>query len=779
MLDQETRQALEFNALLQLAATLAQTPLGARRIQSWDPLTAVEQIQCLQRRTSEAKQWVQQLRPTFAGLDDPASLLAGLAVEDLSLEPAQILLAARYLGKARELRQATKPHAALYPLLWSQLEAVVDFNDWIRLVEKSLDAEGRILDSASPEIRQIRVAIDHKRRHLHQALEQYFAYTEILQDAYITERSGRFVIPVRVERKNEIEGVLHGTSSSGATVFLEPLPVVGLNNDLAFLLEQEAVEARKILRSLTSPLRAFQNEFKATVEILTDLDATAARGRLSLQHQAVEPTFGNSGIRIKQGRHPILIQFLGFANVVPVDLELDPATRVLIISGPNAGGKTAVLKAIGLFSAMAQCGFHIPASNAALPLFTNVRADIGDHQSLQENLSTFSSHVLRLQQVLQQADDRALVLLDELGAGTDPSQGAALALAVLETLSDRGAHVVATTHLDRLKAFAEEQPFAQNAAVEFDQRSLKPTFRLLLGVSGQSNALSIAERLGLEKDIVERARRKMASQDREMEKYLQRLQDQSEALEQQKEKLLQENREMEQERSRFRMEKEQILRSEQEKLESRWQELQREFEGKLQNELQSVQDKAERERQMASHRRRMELLRQSFRKKASGSMTTKAAQDSPQALAPNSAVMVTSLGRLGTFLGMEGKQALVEIGGKRVQVALSDLQAAEKDKQADRRLPANVRFTPASETPVPQELNLIGKTVDEAIFEVDKFLDQAFVESYSKVRLIHGRGTGRLSKALRQFLKHHEHVADLRPGGEGEGGDAVTIVELR
>ncbi len=780
MLDPETRQVLEFDALLQLAAALAQTPLGARCVQTLQPLTDAEQIRYLQRRTTEAKAWVQQLRPTFAGLGDPALLLAALAVEDLALEPLQILLAAQYVGIARELRRATKPHGALYPLLWSQLEGLADFSDWARLVDKSLDAEGHILDSASPEIRQVRAAIHHKRHQLHQTLEQYFGYTEILQDTYITERNSRYVIPVRVERKNEIEGVLHGTSSSGATVFLEPLGVVGLNNDLAFLLEQEAVEARKILRRLTDQLRAFQDEFKAIVEVLTDLDATAARGRLSLQHQAVEPTLGDSGMRLTQARHPMLIQFLGFENVVPIDLELDPGTRVLVISGPNTGGKTATLKAIGLFCIMAQCGFHVPASNTSLPLFETIRADIGDHQSLQENLSTFSSHVLRLQKVLQEANDGALVLLDELGAGTDPSQGAALALAVLETLLSRGAHVVATTHLDRLKAFAEEERFAQNAAVEFDQRSLKPTFRLLLGVSGQSNALSIAERLGLEKKIVELARAKLGSHDLAMEDYLRRLREQSEMLERQKEQVREERLQIEEQRQRCLVEKEEALRDELRKLEARFVALQHEFEQKLESELKSIRDKAERERLMSSQRRRMQLLRESFRERASARTSAdEERKQSSQTLVPNSAVVVTSLGKAGTFLGREGKQALVEIAGKRVQVAFSDLQAIQKDAMPDRRLPANVRFTPASEAAVPQELNLIGKTVDEAIAQVDKFLDQAFIESYGSVRLIHGRGTGRLSKALREFLKDHEHVANLRPGTDSEGGDAVTIVELR
>ncbi|MBI4456326.1 MAG: endonuclease MutS2 [Acidobacteria bacterium] len=783
MLDDETLQALEFDAVLRLTAGFARTPLGKRRVELLRPLADLDQVERLQQKTSEARSWIVHLQPAFAELDDADALWSTLAVEEMTLEPGQILLAADYVQCVQQIRAAMGTIASHYPLLWLVLDATPDLSGWASQVHKAMDREGRVLDAASVELRKIRTGIARLRYQLNEKLEEYFSRSEILQDNYITERNGRYVIPVRAEKKNVIEGVLHGTSSSGATVFLEPLSVVSLNNDLAYLLDQELIEVQRILADLTRGLRSRQHDFRKVVENLADLDGTAAQARLSLQQQAVQPTLGcgaNQSIELKQARHPMLIQFLGWENVVPIDLRLEAGTDIVIISGPNAGGKTAVLKTVGLLAVMAQCGFHVPVAEARLPIFKEILADIGDHQSLQESMSTFSSHVLRIQKLLQEAKPETLVLLDELGTATDPTQGGALALATLETLRERGGRVLVTTHLDRLKVFAEEQKFAENVAVEFDEKSMRPTFRLLPGLSGQSNTFSIAARLGMSRAVIDLARSKMGTQEAEAENYLLRLRRQWDELQEERARMQRENEKTAEDHQRFLLEQEQNARRQRQELEVKLLDLELEFQKALQRLLESTRDKMERDRWKNLQMRKARVLRDLFREEAKKAAPGRADDAKPEAAPdPGAYVVVISLGQSGIFLGMEGKQAVVEVAGKRVQVPLSDLKKARESGESARPLPVNVFFTPATKEHPPQELNLIGQTVDEALSRVDKFLDQALLEGYDSVRLIHGRGTGRLAKALRDFLKAHQYVAAVRPADDQEGGAAITIVELR
>jgi DNA mismatch repair protein MutS2 len=787
ILDPTTREALEFDALLEQAAALAETAPGARRTRAIEPASNTTTAQGLQAQTTEARRWIEQLSPRLSGLDDPEPVLAALRVAGLSLEPAQILVACCYIGRAAEIKGAMKARSTDFPVLWKLAEKIADLGDWKRSVTKALDGEGNVLDSATPEIRRVRSAIRQKREELNRTLERYFSRPEVIQDSYVTERNGRYVIPVRAERKQEVEGVLHGASSSGATVFLEPLPVVGMNNELALLLEQEALEVSRIIQELTSSLRRQLVHFDTLVEAITQLDVTAARARLGLRQQAVEPALGGPGIEILQARHPLLMHFIGAGNVVPVDVRLNAQTKVLVISGPNTGGKTAALKTVGLLALMSHCGFQVPAREARFPMFSGIRADVGDHQSLQQSLSTFSSHILRLKEILAETAGETLVLLDELGAGTDPSQGASLALAVLETLVAKGAHVIVTTHLERLKAFAQDRGFAENAAVEFDEQSLRPTFRLISGISGHSNALTIAQRIGLDREIVDLARSKIGNRELEMENYLQRLNEDAQKLAAAREELQRKSQELDRERIRQRIEAEEKLARRQQELEERLAQLQRQFEESLKLELAGISDKVERQRRLAAEKRKAEALRESFRRQALGYIAVadqRASSERDDGRAsgtpePRARVLVISLDQPGVFLGMEGKQAVVEIAGKKVRLAPADLRCLEEPPAAALRLPSNVSFTPAAGEEVPHELNLIGKTVDEALPEVDKFLDKAALESYASVRLIHGRGSGRLAKALREFLQGHLHVASARAGNEREGGNGVTVVELR
>jgi DNA mismatch repair protein MutS2 len=659
-----------------------------------------------------------------------------------------------------------------------------DLHEWAHRVGRAIDAEGQLLDTASAEIRRIRSAIARSRQHLKERLQTFLSQPDVVQDTYVTERNGRFVIPVRSEKKGSIDGVLHGASSSGATVFLEPLAVVGLNNDLSLLLEQEAIETRRVLADLTRQLRLHRPEFLQIVDTIGKLDFAAARARLSLRQQGVEPELqpaaGRPGLALNQARHPMLIHFLGREHVVPFDLELESQIEILIISGPNTGGKTAALKAIGLLVAMAQAGFHIPAAAGRIPVFARLRADIGDRQSLQENLSTFSSHILRLRTVLEEADRETLVLLDELGTGTDPAQGAAMAVAVLETLRRDGACVIATTHLDRLKAFAAQHDFAENAAVEFDEVSLRPTFRLLLGSSGHSNALDIAGRLGLDPEVVRLARLKMDPRDSAMEDYLRRLRVREEELKLARQRLDAELAKTVEARTTLLREAKEADRKLQEATESRLRELEAEFEKTLRQELSIVKERLDRDRQLQFHFRRAQKLREQFRERSKGreGLQTKEIPGSPLP-EPNEEVEILSLGLHGKFVAVERKQAVVEIGGKRVQVPLSDLRVGRTGRVGKPLLPTHVTFVPAGSAGVPRELNLVGRTVDEALPQIDKFLDQAFLENYDSVRLIHGRGSGRLAKAIREFLVGHPHVATAGQAPADAGGAAITLVQLR
>ena len=785
ILDPATQRALELDALLQAAAGLAQTPGGKQKVASHQASSDLQEITQLLRETTEARRWVEELRPSMAGLEDAAQIVAALEVAELALEPGAVLVAAAWVQTAWGLRAALKPVGPCFPLLWSRLGSLPDLTTWATEVERTLGPDGVLLDSASPEIRRIRAAVTATRHRLNRSLERYFSQPDVLQDSYVTERGGRYVIPVRAERKDAIKGVLHGGSSSGATLFLEPLDVVDLNNDLAVLLEQESAETHRVLADITGKIRSRRGDFRRIVDTLEALDAAAARGRLSALHRAVEPVMeegaGAQGPRLIQVRHPMLIQFLGWSGVVPIDLEFGPGTDVLVVSGPNAGGKTATLKTLGLAAAMAQCGFHVPAAEARLPVLQKIRADVGDHQSLQNSLSTFSSHILRMREILKEAEPGMLVLLDELGTATDPAQGAALGVAMLEVLRQRGARTVATTHLERLKAFAAEHEFAANVALEFDEKLLRPTYRLLRGSAGSSNALNIAERLGLESGVVKTARERMQSHDLAMDNYVRALRRQAEQMEATRRGLEAQSAALAVERIRSEREQQEASETEQRVLQARLAELEREFAGALDRELQSVTERVRRDQWRDAQLQRTRKLRELYSRKAREGHSGNPASRPARKPMLNDYVLITSLEREGIFRGSEGRQAVVEVDGKRILVPLEELQPTESPVAPARRsLPANICFVPAGGgRVVPKELNLIGQTVDEALPRVDKFLDEAFLDAHGSVRLIHGRGTGRLARALREFLRTHPHVESARPAGANDGGDAVTIVQLR
>lgn len=657
-------------------------------------------------------------------------------------------------------------------------------------IRRCIIDEDEISDDASPGLKHVRRSMNQINDKVHATLSNLVngSWRTYLQDPIITMRGDRYCLPVKAEYRSQVSGMIHDQSATGSTLFIEPMAVVKLNNDLKELYGQEQEEIQKVLARLSADASEYTSDIHTCYTILRQLDFIFAKGALALDMNASQPIFNTEGrIHIREGRHPLLDK----KSVVPITLTLGDTFDLLIVTGPNTGGKTVSLKTVGLFTLMGQSGLHIPAlDRSELAVFHDVYADIGDEQSIEQSLSTFSSHMTNIVSFLNQVDEHSLVLFDELGAGTDPTEGAALATSILNHLHNRKIHTMATTHYSELKVYALSTPGVENASCEFDVETLRPTYRLLIGIPGKSNAFAIASRLGIPDYIIEEAKTHLTEQDESFEDILTDLETSRKTLEEERETIAAYKREIE----RLKME----TSKKQEKLEAQRDRILREANEKALAILEDAKETAD-ETMRNFHKfgkanisasemeKERERLRKKMQKTRSGMQEEPAKpkkQYKPSDFKLGESVKVLSMNLTGSVVSLpDAKGNLdVQMGILRSKVNISDLEIIEEkpnylQKSAKRTGKGKIKMNKS--LTVATEINLLGKTVDEAIAELDKYLDDASLAHLTSVRIVHGKGTGALRQGVHQYLKRQKHVKSFRLGAFGEGDAGVTIAELK
>jgi DNA mismatch repair protein MutS2 len=797
-MSRSAQDVLEFDKLLELLRLRTTCAPGKRFVDSLQPSTDRAAVVAGFALIREAREWLRIGRELgFGGLADPQNWLERIEGPGMVLEARDLLDAATLLEIAGWLRQQFREEESQFPLLAARAAALSDFKEPLATIRRSILPNGEISDDASPALRRIRASIMQTRDAIQKTLKQILRSknAEAGED-YVTLRNDRFVIPLRAENRRSVPGVVHGASNTGQTIFMEPLETVETNNQLVQLGEDEAAEIIKILRELTERLQRVREPLVLAADTIAELDSVFARARFAQEFDAAVPEFSEtSELRLEAARHPVLENKLRQEGraVVPMTLALGGEERVLVISGPNTGGKTVALKTTGIAALSAQSGIPVAAQRAVLPFFDRVLVDIGDEQSIAADLSTFSAHMLNLKAMLEAATPQSLVLVDEMGTGTAPEEGAALAVALLDEFRARNCLVLATTHHDRLKTYASTTPGVVNAAVEFDDVNLRPTYRLMVGVPGGSSGIAIARRLGIAAPIIERARALMAPESLEaadLIAYLHRSRDELDRLQQQ---MAAERQALEEERQKLRGEWVERQQKRIRELEEKFADMQKRFDENVARVVEAVKERELRGTLEKSARRKVQDVRGEARDELNaavvqaisesqqdlGAPTTKEVVTAAQ-LQPGARVHVRGFSKPVVLRRIDGSSAEIEAGPLRMKVGVNEITGVEGagPGAAASRGSVMVRAQP-SDAPGGDEINLIGCTVEEATNRVDKFLDEAALANRSRVRVITGHGTGALRKGLAQFLSRHPLVDSQAFETEERGGKAVTVVELR
>jgi DNA mismatch repair protein MutS2 len=741
----------------------------------------------------------------FGSLADPERWLPQLAVPASALASAGLLDAASLMDAVFAVRQLFEQDVARHPRLSERVGALVDFRHLSTAIRRAVMPNGEISDDASPQLKRIRVGMGEARGKIQRSLEGILrARGEPSGADYVTLRNDRFVIPVKASDRRAVPGVVHAASATGQTVFIEPLESIDLNNRLVQLSEDEATEIVRILADLTDRIRADRGPLEAAAFSIAHLDSIFGRARFARAFDCTVPEFGSGNLlRLDAARNPVLEATLrpqGRA-AVPLSLTLGGAETVLVVSGPNTGGKTVSLKTVGLAALSAQSGIPVAAQDATLPIFDRVLADIGDEQSIAADLSTFSAHMLNLKSMLEVATDRSLILVDEMGTGTAPDEGAALAVALLEEFRERGALTLATTHHDRLKAYASTTPGIVNAAMEFDERNLRPTYRILVGVPGTSSGIEIARRLGLPVRVVERAQSTLSPESREARDLIAYLHRSRDDIEEIKREAREELARLEAERRTLQTEWVDRQRKRIAELEKNFLETQKRLEGEVARLTDDIKDRGARTQIEKQTGRRMGKIASEAHAEtdAAVAQTLAASQMDlgvaaqapakpvePAQLSAGDRIAVKGYRQALIFRRHDGRLAEVEAGALRMKVPLAEILRIEQEGRGPKKLveaatrPSGVTVhAQPSAGPAAQEINVIGCTVEEASRRVDKFLDQAALAGTPNVRIIHGYGTGALRRGLGAFLSEHPLVETVHAEAEDRGGNAVTVAELK
>jgi DNA mismatch repair protein MutS2 len=731
------------------------------------------------------------IRIDFSGLPDTEPAVHKLRIEGASLEPREIFGVFALLDRAADAKSLLTAASPRFPRLGERAQTIGDFRTLLRELDGKILPDGSVSDHASVALNRLRREIERQKKAIQESLERFLkAHRDdgILQEEFVTIRNERFVVPLIAGQRRKLDGVIHGASASGHTLFVEPLETIDLNNELARLADEEAREVHRILREMTDHLRGYGDSIRATLLTMAALEVIFAKARFAVDFDCVIPRFGQR-IVLRDARHPLLEDVLrrNRKKVVPISLELTQESRTLLISGPNTGGKTVTLKTVGLLSLMAQSALPVPAGEAEFPLFEQVLADIGDYQSIQENLSTFSAHVSNIREMALDVTPASLVLLDELGAATDPEEGGALGVAIVEHFRAAGAFTLISTHLMALKIYGASTEGVVNGSMGFDESTFEPTYHLQLGLPGKSAGLEIATRLGMPEDIMLRARRSMSDRERDVTRFLGELHRRIEETQSLEGELRAKLAALEKREKEIAHEWERRESAKLKELERRTDMALAKFEEQAHETISRIAQSADKRKAEQEAQRRVAKTKREMREdfettvlateddSRQGRITTLRIEEGARVRLRD----VREPARVRRKLGNDKLE--VEAGFMKMQVSIDDvIEVLPESGGVKSKLPQGVTYKPAPElNPVHQEVNVIGQRAEEARDSVDEFLDRAVMATASRVRIVHGHGMGVLKRTIQELLTKHPHVARFYPAPQQEGGAGATIVELR
>ncbi len=825
-------RVLEFDSLRELLRGYSSSPPGQARIKALAPSIDSAWIAEQQELTAEVREFRRVGgRFDFSGLLDVTKMIQLSRIAGAVLETTDIRDVLLVVDRAAEWREIALHPPASMKTEWQRTrtlsEGVPDFTEFLRYFRNKIEPDGTLEDRASPELARIRREIEKQRRVIQESLHGYLrrlAEGGAVQDELITIRGERFVIPVKIEQKRRVQGVVHGASSSGQTVFVEPLETIEQNNELVRLLDEEQAEIHRILLEMTRRIGEQADAILASADVLSELELQFAKARFAEDYNCVAvqlsrdkqepgdsgtpvlaaeaPSEAEGGARLllHNARHPLLERNLKLKGVavVPVTVELENTRRQLVITGPNTGGKTVTLKTVGLLALMAQSGIPVPADRAEMPVFDAVLADIGDYQSIEQNLSTFSAHVTNIDFISRTATPHSLVLLDELGSATDPEEGAALAVAIAGHFGSIGCMTIISTHHTSLKVYGANTPGVINASVGFNETTLQPTYELKMGVPGASAGINIAQRLGLNPAITEAARARLGTQARDVGEFLDKLHASLREAESDRLRLKTREHELEQDKARLASEGKKEQQAKVREMEKKLESVLRDFEYHAREAVNAVQDKAAAQKVSKEAERKIAKLRREFREQFDSAVVAHASgadEGDPHAqpqvvkhVSEGDTVKLKSTGRAATILRkLDDSHFEVAMGAMKMKVARDDIaevfasaRTVNSPVKAARARGISVSLNNGNEGQnAPSEINVIGFNVDDATRAVEKFVDHAFLAGLPRVRVVHGSGMGILRKALRQALQQHPHVESVAEPPQNEGGGGATVVELR
>ena len=793
---------LEFESLRQLLGRFVRSQIGkdelgklapsSDRIMLEDTLADVGEAMVYLRATLQPQSAARgaAIRVRFDSIPDVSTALPLLRIEGATLEPKQLLGLTRLLEQAGEIRSALNVAAGKYARLGERAAAIVDPRPLLGRLRGKILPDGSVADDASVVLQRLRRDIERQQRQIQISLERFLrAHHDdgTLQEEFITLRNDRFVVPVIAGQQRKVYGVIHGASGSGHTLFVEPLETIDLNNELVRLREEEQREVIRILAELTEVLRTQLAEIQATVDAIGVLELLFARAEFAVEFGCTIPRFSpDSGRKlvIREGRHPLLEDILRRQRkrVVPITVELDDSRRTLLISGPNTGGKTVSMKTAGLLVLMAQAGLPVPAAEAEFPLFEQVLADIGDQQSIEQSLSSFSAHIANVRDMLEAVTPQSLVLLDELGRATDPEEGGALGVSILEAFRAHGAFTLASTHLLALKIYGSTTAGVLNASMGFDEETLEPTYLLRVGAPGKSAGLEIASRLGMPRNLIEEARGRMSTHERDMERFLAELQERLDALAKAEEDLSEQREALAAREQSLAKEWEQREAAKFKELEARLQSAIAQFEAEGRETIQKIHASAEQRKAAEQAERRLAKTRREFEQRVHETVLDKPGGTGVAGVIEEGARVrlkgVREPARVRRKLA--GGLLEVEAGLMKMRVTTDDVEEVLPATPEGARLPKNVSFEAGPRWNVSyREINVIGQRAEEARDLVDKFLDSAAMASVDRVRIVHGHGMGILRKVIAELLAVNPHVEKFYPAPPSEGGTGATVVELK
>ncbi len=801
-------ELLDFNSLRDLLGRYVASPLGRVELENLHPSSDVAAIEDKLADAGEAIEYVRSaakphppvrgaaVRLRFDSFPDPVQALRKLHIEGASLDAREIYELVDLLDRADEMRRLLVSAGERFPRLVGHGRRMGDFGEPVRELSGKILPDGTVADHASPALARLRRDVEKQRRHVYESLERFLrAHREedVLQEEFVTIRNDRFVVPVITGRQRRIEGVIHGASGSGHTLFVEPLETIELNNELVRLTEEEMRETHRILREMTARLREYRQQIGETVSVLGELELLFAKASFANDFDCIVPRFSQSPERrlcLKEARHPLLEDVLRRQRkpIVPVSLTLERGCRTLLVSGPNTGGKTVTLKTVGLLALMAQSGLPVPCSEAEFPVFDQVLADIGDNQSIQESLSTFSAHISRIRDMLEAVDDDSLVLLDELGRATDPEEGGALGVAVLERFRGFGGVTLASTHLLALKMYGANTPGVMNASMGFDDQTLQPTYILKTGIPGKSAGLEIASRLGMPDALIGQARERLGAREQDIGRFLEELHRRLEEARRLESELEEQNRALKARQESLAREWERRESAKLKELERRCDLVLEKFEAQARETIDKIAAGIETRKAAGAAARRVARAKRELREEIEATVLSTEDESRRGDLAtPRSRLQEGMRVRLkGIREPARVRRRIsadlieVEAGFMKLQAPIDDVTEILPGGGEARGLPKQVTFRAAAKDAGSlREINVIGLHAEEARDRVEKFLDDAILAELTRVRIVHGHGMGVLKRVIAETLSQNPNVEKFFAADQYEGGAGATIVELK